>query len=212
MSNDHLIKRLWYKLLGRPVLPPGIVIGKNVSIQAGVKLDWTHGRHITLCDNCGLSSGVRIICHDASSRRRTGLTWVAPVTIGRGASVGTEAVILPGVTVGAGAVVAAGAVVTGDVPPGVVVAGVPARVLCTTEELDAKRSRLAERCPGFPCVTHGLSELPADREAELREACARHGGYFLVSPVPKSLRPEAPGPGRVRTEPVAEAAARPGRA
>jgi carbonic anhydrase/acetyltransferase-like protein (isoleucine patch superfamily) len=178
----YLLRKLLCKARGRPLLPPGIVVGKNVGIQHGVRLDWTHGRHITLCDNCGLSSGVRIICHDASSRRRTGLTWVAPVTIGPGASVGTEAVIMPGVTVGAGSVVAAGAVVTADVPPGVVVAGVPARVLCTTAELDAKRRRLADTHPTFPSATHGRVDLPADRDAELRAACERHGGYFLHSP------------------------------
>lgn len=190
----YLLKALWCKLTGRPLLPPGIVVGKNVSIQRGVRLDWTHGRHITLGDDCGLSSGVRIICHDASSRRRIGLTWVAPVTIGPGASVGTEAVILPGVTVGAGSVVAAGAVVTGDVPPGVVVAGVPARVLCTTSELDLKRSLLADACPTFPRATFGLVDLPADLEAELRAACERHGGYFISSG--SAARTTAEGTGR----------------
>jgi UDP-2-acetamido-3-amino-2,3-dideoxy-glucuronate N-acetyltransferase len=44
-----------------------------------------------------------------------------------GASIGSGAVILGGVTVGADAVVGAGAVVTKDVPPGTTVAGVPAR-------------------------------------------------------------------------------------
>ncbi|MFN2496639.1 MAG: DapH/DapD/GlmU-related protein, partial [Pseudonocardiaceae bacterium] len=41
---------------------------------------------------------------------------------------GANAVILPGVTVGAGSVVAAGAVVTADVPVNVIIAGVPAKV------------------------------------------------------------------------------------
>ena len=48
-------------------------------------------------------------------------------TIGRGARIGANATILPGVHVGAEAVVAAGAVVTADVAAGTVVAGVPAR-------------------------------------------------------------------------------------
>ena len=43
--------------------------------------------------------------------------------------IGGNAVILPGVTIGSNVVVAAGAVVTADVPDGVVVGGVPARVL-----------------------------------------------------------------------------------
>lgn len=46
--------------------------------------------------------------------------------VGKGASIGSNATILCGVTIGAGATVGAGAVVTKDVPPGVVVAGVPA--------------------------------------------------------------------------------------
>ncbi len=48
--------------------------------------------------------------------------------------IGAHAVVLDGVTVGTGSIVAAGAVVTGDVPPGVVVAGVPARVLRARSE------------------------------------------------------------------------------
>lgn len=51
------------------------------------------------------------------------------VTIGTDVWVGAGCVILPGVTIGDGAIVAAGSVVTKDVPPGSVVAGVPARAI-----------------------------------------------------------------------------------
>ncbi|MET4329760.1 acetyltransferase-like isoleucine patch superfamily enzyme [Bradyrhizobium sp. i1.15.2] len=53
--------------------------------------------------------------------------------VGRGASIGSNSTILCGVTIGEGASVGAGAVVTRDVPPGAVVAGVPARVLSAAE-------------------------------------------------------------------------------
>ena len=49
--------------------------------------------------------------------------------MGKGASVGSSATILCGVTIGDGAIVGAGAVVTKDVPPNSVVAGVPAKVI-----------------------------------------------------------------------------------
>ena len=53
----------------------------------------------------------------------------APITIGSNVWIGSNAVILPGVTIGEWAVVAAGAVVTKDVPPYTVVGGTPARII-----------------------------------------------------------------------------------
>ncbi len=52
-----------------------------------------------------------------------------PTLVKRRAAIGTGAIILPGVTIGAGSVVGAGAIVTKTVPDGAVVAGNPARVL-----------------------------------------------------------------------------------
>jgi galactoside O-acetyltransferase len=54
---------------------------------------------------------------------------IKPVRVGEWADIGTNAVLLPGVTIGKGAMVGAGAVVTEDVPAFAKVAGVPARVI-----------------------------------------------------------------------------------
>lgn len=54
---------------------------------------------------------------------------IKPVKVRAWANIGTNSVLLPGVTVGKGAIVGAGAVVTSDVEPFSVVAGVPARFL-----------------------------------------------------------------------------------
>jgi UDP-2-acetamido-3-amino-2,3-dideoxy-glucuronate N-acetyltransferase len=61
---------------------------------------------------------------------RTPADWrLEPTVVKRRATIGTGAIILPGVTVGERAVVGAGTVVTKDVPAGAVIAGNPARVL-----------------------------------------------------------------------------------
>lgn len=65
---------------------------------------------------------------DASERRR-GLELGKPVTIGSDVWIGGGAIICPGVTIGARAVVGAGSVVTRDIPPDVIAAGNPCRVI-----------------------------------------------------------------------------------
>ncbi len=61
---------------------------------------------------------------------QTEADWqVIPTRVCKGASLGSGAVILCGITIGAGAMVGAGAVVTKDVPAGAVVAGVPTRLI-----------------------------------------------------------------------------------
>jgi len=59
-------------------------------------------------------------------------------TIKKGARIGVNATLLPGITVGEDSLVGAGAVVTRDVPPRSVVVGNPARVTKTIDELECK--------------------------------------------------------------------------
>jgi acetyltransferase-like isoleucine patch superfamily enzyme len=99
------------KIEGSAYIPPMSRIGKNVFIGPAA-----------------------VLTNDPypPSRRMIG------VKIEDGAVIGARAVIRAGVTVGKRAVVAMGAVVTKDVPPGMVVMGVPAKVTSTRKEFDAK--------------------------------------------------------------------------
>ena len=61
--------------------------------------------------------------------RRAGWEYAEPITIADNVWLGGGAIVCPGVSIGQDTVVGAGAVVTRDLPPGVVAAGVPARVM-----------------------------------------------------------------------------------
>ncbi|GAA1467002.1 acyltransferase [Microbacterium thalassium] len=83
----------------------------------------------------GLARGVYIADHmhgfdePGVPVRDQPLERIAPVRIGRGAWLGQNVVVMPGVTIGAGAVIGANSVVTRDVPARTVAAGSPARVI-----------------------------------------------------------------------------------
>lgn len=87
-------------------------------------------------DHCLLGPGVHVYTatHPLDpEKRREGLEYGKPVTVGDNVWIGGQAVLTPGVTVGDDAVVGAGAVVTEDVPAGVVVQGNPAAVVKTLD-------------------------------------------------------------------------------
>jgi acetyltransferase-like isoleucine patch superfamily enzyme len=106
-----------------------IVIANRVEVGDDVLIAW----------------GCTIVDHDSHARRFTDRkddvsNWylgqkdwshveIKPVTIGDKVWIGLNAIILKGVRIGEGSVVAAGSVVTHEVPPYVVVAGNPARVV-----------------------------------------------------------------------------------
>lgn len=81
---------------------------------------WGPGARVLGSEHTGSPLDVPIIATDLEIR---------PVRVRESADIGTNAVLLPGVSVGKGAIVGAGAVVTRDVPPYAIVAGVPARFL-----------------------------------------------------------------------------------
>lgn len=170
------LRRAW---AGDPAVPPNARIGTGAYVGPGVMLDWAFGHLITIEDEATVVNGTRILCHDASSNRRLGATWCAPVRVCARAYVGADALLLPGVTVGQDAVVAAGAVVTEDVASGTIVAGVPARAIGEVADLDARRRALMETRPVFG-PEHAGAHLTPELVSELA-AAGEQGGYFLRS-------------------------------
>lgn len=115
----------------------GVKIGKDVFLGSLVVLDDTYPEYITVEDHVQVSAGAKIVTHDSSFHNVFAgrlPTYIGPVVIKQHAYIGSDALILPGVTIGESAIIGAGAVVKSDVPARTVVVGVPAKVIGTIDE------------------------------------------------------------------------------
>lgn len=116
------------------------VIGNHVWIGPQAYMD---ARDLVIGDYVGWGPGAKVLGSAHTGRPldvpvvHTDLE-IKPVRIEAWADIGTNATILPGVTVGRGAIVGAGAVVTRDVPPFAIVAGIPARFVRWRDDTPAE--------------------------------------------------------------------------
>lgn len=152
----------------RYVSSGGVAHARSLGVRVGTGTS-IHTRHlgsepwlIKIGSNVTISVDSMLITHDATGRLyvdEKGRRYkYAPIDIADDVFVGAAAIIMPGVRVGKGSVIAAGSVVTKSVPEGSVVAGNPARYLCSFVEL-------MDKVKTWPSE----SDLPADRSVTTKE-------------------------------------------
>lgn len=109
-----------------------ITLGKNVFINSGCRFQDQGG--ITIGDNCliGHNAVFATLNHGIAPDKRSS-TYPAPIILGKNVWLGANVTITAGVAIGENSIVAAGAVVTKDVPPNVIVGGVPAKIIKNIE-------------------------------------------------------------------------------
>jgi len=137
-----LLRRSWdWEVASERARLTGVTVGTEVRLHSGVTFGgdpWL----ISIGDGTWITSGVMFINHDGSlivpaavagDRRR--LWHGREITVGRNCFVGVRAVIMPGVHIGDETIIGAASVVTRDVPARAIVAGNPARVVGSVDEL-----------------------------------------------------------------------------
>jgi len=145
MRLNNILQRLSLELRKRFSSPEsyarylGVHIGDNCLINIR---DWgTEPYLICIGNNVQITRGVSLLCHGGGHAVR----WKYPefdtfgkIVIEDWCYIGSGAQIMPGVVVGYGSLVASGSIVTKSVPPYSVVAGNPARIICSTDDYVAK--------------------------------------------------------------------------
>lgn len=140
------IRKIFSEIIGKPVdasfsmFPPfytdggkNIVIGKKVFINSGCRFQDQGGIMIEDGALIGHNVVLATLNHNMLPEKRRNLIPKA-IHIGKSVWIGSNATILPGVSIGDGAIVAAGSVVTKDVEANTVVGGNPARLIKKIEK------------------------------------------------------------------------------
>lgn len=95
---------------------------------------------VQLGNQVKITAGVRFVTHDGGMWVIRNLGWnenadkMDKIIVGDNVFIGINAIIMPGVTIGSNVIIGGGSVVSKNVPDNTIVAGVPAREICTIEE------------------------------------------------------------------------------
>jgi acetyltransferase-like isoleucine patch superfamily enzyme len=174
-----------------------VVVGDRVTIKSGVQL-W---------DGVRIEEDVFIgpnatFTNDPFPRSKQYPEKYAVTVVQKGASIGANATILPGVTIGKNAMVGAGSVVTKDIPPNAIVAGNPARIINYVVQNRAQSVQVLkspEKLEALPVSKAKVVEFPEIFDLRGKLTFAESPGslpfapkrFFLVYDVPgKDVRGE----------------------
>jgi maltose O-acetyltransferase len=156
----------------------GLILGKDVNIIGDFSFDPSHCFLISIGDNCTICPNVRLIAHDASTKKIFGYTKIGRIDIHENCFIGDSAIIMPGVTIGPNSIVGAGSVVTKDVPPDTVAAGNPARVLFSVEQYISKIQNISKLKKIFSKEYH-IDKLNEARRQEIIESLEKTIGFIV---------------------------------
>jgi|P1105metagenome_2_1110788.scaffolds.fasta_scaffold02276_9 acetyltransferase-like isoleucine patch superfamily enzyme len=124
-----LRKTFWYEIFAKKA---GVILGENCFIASRF---WsTEAYLITIGNNCQITEGCHIFTHGGAGAVRAIIPkfdCFGKVYIGNNVYLGTNTLIMPGVTIGNNVICAAGSVVTKSIPSNVVVGGNPATIICS---------------------------------------------------------------------------------
>ncbi len=119
----------------------GVKFGKNVRITDKPSFG-SEPYLITIGNDVTITDGVIFHNHDGGvgilRKKYPGIDIIKPIKVGNNVFIGSRVIIMPGITIGNDIIIGAGSVITKDIPDGVVVVGVPGKIIRTVAEYEEK--------------------------------------------------------------------------
>ncbi len=157
----------------------GVQIGENSYLGSNVTIDYSHFWLITIGKNVKIGPDTLILSHDTSTKDVLGYTRLGFVIINDGVFIGSKSLILPGVVIGKNSIVGAGSVVTKNVPDNTVVAGNPARFICSTDEYYEKVRSMMNSQNTFDESYTIRKNVSEEKKQEMIDAIQEYGCGFV---------------------------------
>jgi len=158
----------------------GVRIGKNPVILYPSYIDGRLPYLLEIGDDVVISLYVTILTHDATSAYAGDLIKVGRVRIHDHVFIGANTTIMCNVSIGPHAIVGAGSVVSRDVPRDSVVAGNPAKLVCSLDQFKAKHRELSGKQPLFEGKHFQHPYIPDERKIFLNDQLQETFGYFCA--------------------------------
>lgn len=169
LSNEELSVRV--------MIDEGLKVGENVYGLVNCIIDYGSCWLIEIGNDVIFAPQVYLLAHDTSTKKSTGYVRIGKIKIGDNCFIGARVFIMPGVSLGENCIVGAASVVTKSFPKNSVIAGNPAKLICSVEEYEKRIKKQLENSPKFSKEYH-LDAISEIKKQEMRDALNDNFGYI----------------------------------